>query len=239
MAIAICKAESGMIDNATKMKFMELHKMLDDVGKTINMQIDRVKLPISNVHRLGHCIHNHPFTDEDKLALEPFRQYMKTIYVTQDQIINWLSSFSPGRYERYSSLGYIPAYLLNDEERRAAANLMLNAIEEVKITSVSVNEIFANSEIKSKLDEIESNKKQLIEIMDHLTECLEQALDKNMTEKVMSKSIEKIAEVSKKLVEMSESMEMLQMMDKIAKYVNEIAEAMKDFPLNLNMIYML
>lgn len=239
MVIAICKTESEVIGNDTKKKFMQLHKMLDDVGKTINGQIDRVKFPISNVHRLGHCIHNHPFTDDDKFALEPFRQYMKTVYVTQDQIISWLSSFSPERYQRYSYLGYIPAYRLGDEERIAAANLMYNAIQQVQIISDSVNEMFANPEIKNQLDEMERSKMRLIEIMDRLTESLEQVSDKDLAGKVMSESVKKIAEVSTKLAEMSESVELLQMMEKIVQYVNDIAEAMKDFPLNLNMIYML
>lgn len=239
MAIAICKADSEMIYNETKMKYMQLHKMLDDVGKTINGQIDRVKMPLSNVHKLGHCIHNHPFTDEDKFALEPFRQYMKTIYVTQDQIISWLSSFSPEKYQRYSYLGYIPAYRLTEEERTAAANLMYNAIQQVKISSDSINEMFANPEIKNKLDLMERSKMQLIEIMDRLTEGLEHASDKDLTGKIMNESVKKMAEVSKNLVEMSESVELLQMMEKTAQYVNDIAEAMKDFPLNLNMVYML
>lgn len=239
MAIAVCKAESEMIGNETKMKFMQLRKMLDDVGKTINGQIDRVKLPISNIHKLGHCIHNHPFSVEDKFALEPFRQYMKTVYVAQDQIISWLSSFSPERHQRYSYIGNIPDYRLTDEERTAAANLMYNAIEEVKITSDSINEIFANPETKNNLDEMERSKSELDRLTKNLTESLEQTSDKDLAGKMMSESVMKIAKVSAKLVEMSESFEMLQMMEKIAQYVNDIAEAMKDFPLNLHMVYML
>lgn len=233
-----CIADPG--NNAEAERSLDLlFRYVTDMEKKLVIEYDRAVPSLYDIYTLGMEIHVQPFTAEEHEILQPFHQYVRSIYGIQEKLVQRNFLISRDHYQRQTNEILIPNYQLTEEQQKVMNDLVTEAAIMAKDKYDVIVELFNETETRTLFDSIEENKLKLTKVLYELTKESQEAQEANANHVLEHKGakVTEIGEISKMLLEQIESETWRLVMEKIDKHIDDIIANQKEFPMKIILAY--